>query len=407
MANETPSVTEHGHEKAGPASPAVARVSRAQASRDAIANAVGDIAARRSSPSAPRVTRTPQHPLEDMSRERRSDVYDLDPKRIDVEGEYVRAPDKKGESFETFVAKVKVKGEITHPILARIEGPPANRRIVLVAGRRRLEAARILGLPRIPVRLLGGISMLESLSLQFQENMLRQSMAAIEIAWGFARMENEGGTRRDMMDASGKSEGYVSYMLSVGQCLTLLTADEVTRLARPGVLIVRDCQSIAKLPSIEERAGALREFLVRAERRGPRGDGEGTETESESADPDSAAMPTPTVNRRAPRARQRGREAARSDERTPFIGRDIRNGRSFRLRWDDGMLAQPERFLAQLRATFAQELVHLSEHLASLAKERTTAKRNRSPGGEDAAVFRRASTEAKRLADHIAKSNRA
>lgn len=293
----------------------------------------------------------PLHPAgEGMSRLARSDTFSLDPKRIVIEGFYVREPDD-DEDFGAFCDTLRVRGEIDIPLSVRTSGPVTSRKYILVWGRRRLTAALQLGFPMVPVRTFGDISETEAIKLQLQENLNRRAMTPAETAHAFWELTTRGLANVEIARTYGKTESYVSYLVKTGEALAQLDVTERRALNRSGALKVRVCQDIAKQGSLPHRVAALRTLAASAAT-GP----------APTLDDEE---PAPARSRRAP-GKKRVAHTRRRDEERPFIARDLRNGegRSFRVRWTDRDLdANPEEFVRRLSEALGGEVERLAARL--------------------------------------------
>lgn len=96
---------------------------------------------------------------------------------------------------------------------------PRGKCFEVVAGRRRLSAARQAGLNDVPciVRELGDR---ERLTIAIAENLHRRNLSAIELALGYAEMKRQGANQTDIARRIGRTPAHVS------QLLTLLTFPE-------------------------------------------------------------------------------------------------------------------------------------------------------------------------------------
>jgi ParB family chromosome partitioning protein len=81
------------------------------------------------------------------------------------------------------VSSLRRYGQI-HPIVVSED-------LELIAGRRRLEAARRLGWQTIAARVTGRLSATERLELELEENVQRLALTTDEMAAGFARLERK------------------------------------------------------------------------------------------------------------------------------------------------------------------------------------------------------------------------
>ena len=321
-----------------------------------------------------------------MSREVRHDIYDLDPKRIVIDGYYVRVDDESDEDFKGFEEGIRLRGQIDVPISVRTTGPPTARRYILIWGRRRLRAALRVGLATVPVRDYGELEETEAVKLQLSENLNRREMTPVECATAFWELSQRGISNREIVALFSRAESYVSYMVKMGEALAQLRDDDRRRMNRDGLLYVRDCQAIAALSSLADRIQALQTLLKTRVANAP-----------ESTHHDDANTATaPKVGQ----GRVSSKPGRRADEQQAFIGRGLRNqGRSFRVRWVDGDLrADPDRFVSALTTFLDRELEQLVEHLDTLETEYRSA-------GIDAAqldaVARARTAVVGRMAQHL------
>jgi ParB family chromosome partitioning protein len=103
---------------------------------------------------------------------------------------------------------IKEKG-ILQPILVR----PANGVYEVVAGERRLRAARDLGLQQVPV-VIKNVTDREALVLALVENIQREELNAIEEAQGFKRLIEEFNfTQESVAESVGKDRSTISNLL--------------------------------------------------------------------------------------------------------------------------------------------------------------------------------------------------
>ena len=169
------------------------------------------------------------------------------------------------ESLDELAAAIKAQGVI-EPLIVR---PSKSGAYELIAGERRLRASRLAGLARVPaiVRELDDRGALE---MSLVENLLRESLNAIEEGNSFRRLNREFGlTHEQIANRIGKSRAYVTNMirltelpsavlemissgaLTAGQARPLLTlgsADEQIEQARlilEGELSARDVEQLA------------------------------------------------------------------------------------------------------------------------------------------------------------------
>ncbi len=270
-----------------------------------------------------------QHPAtaERADRRTRRDVFDLDPRRVVERGPYIREWDEGGEEFERLVAAVAARGEIDTPIWVRSQGPTGRREFILVAGKGRLRAALRNGLATVPVRDLGELDNREAVARQAEENLNREDMTPAETAQALSLLHGFGESISAIGRRLHRDKGYVSYMVRVGEAVGALTGDEQARLARRGVLQVRQCQTIGAMGDVAARVAALREVLGGVAAGAPgvsSGASAGGAADAAGGAADAGGDSSDGPGRRAP---------GRADEHAPFYGRAIRGGRTFRMRW--------------------------------------------------------------------------
>jgi ParB/RepB/Spo0J family partition protein len=121
----------------------------------------------------------------------------------------------------------------------------------VVAGRRRLAAARIAGLSSVPC-MLRTLTADEAADVALAENMHRRDLSAVEIALAYARLRDRGLLQKEIAKRVGKSEGHVSLLL------TLLEIPEELR------------------DKVHRREMSYRTAVDRWRRRGDHGGGAGT-----------------------------------------------------------------------------------------------------------------------------------
>ena len=110
--------------------------------------------------------------------------------------------------LEELKASIKEKG-ILQPILVRKQGNGYE----VVAGERRLKAAKAIGLEEVPV-IIKNVTDREALVLALVENIQREELNAIEEALGFKRlMEEFQFTQESIAEAIGKDRSTVTNLL--------------------------------------------------------------------------------------------------------------------------------------------------------------------------------------------------
>lgn len=185
----------------------------------------------------------------------------LDPAEIVMEGPYVRQHVDEGE-LQALRQAITAGGEVRQAIGVRVEGPPLEPRYVLVYGMRRWLASKAAGLPRIPVRNHGRLSVAESLALQVTENEARVDPHPVDTAVSYQLLVAEAGmAQAEVARIAGRSAAHISYMRAVGEAVLQLASEERVQLCRSAGATVPRFQKIAPLKSLEERVRALRALL--------------------------------------------------------------------------------------------------------------------------------------------------
>ena len=308
-----------------------------------------------------------KHPIASgIAFERDENVYRMDPRKIVLEGAYVRQFIEDAD-FHRLKTAVELERDIGQHVGIRIVGPPTNQRRVLVYGMRRWKAALAVGLDRIPVRDYGQISEEKAVELQMLENEIRADPHPVDTALGFYLLSQQPEwSQKRIAEVFDKNKGYVSEMVRSGEAIARLREVDRQPLYTCPRVTVRAFQSIAQVKSVEERKDALLALLHEptdetehptadaSHERATDGSGQGTEATSESD----------------PSARQPGTEQAsrrRLVDEAVFHARALRNGRAFRVRWTDDDLRRDGRSIAEeFRSRFLEEYQMLLHRAAVL-----------------------------------------
>ncbi len=113
------------------------------------------------------------------------------------------------EALQELALSIKQKG-IVQPIIVRRTGEQFE----LIAGERRLRAARLVGLERIPAFITDVDDGSEALELALIENLQREDLNALEQAEGFQRLTKRYGlTQEQISERVGKSRAAVANTL--------------------------------------------------------------------------------------------------------------------------------------------------------------------------------------------------
>jgi ParB family chromosome partitioning protein len=110
------------------------------------------------------------------------------------------------EALSELAASIKAVG-VVQPIVVR---PVAGGHYQVIAGERRWEASRSLGLPTIPA-LVRQVSNVQAMEMTIIENLQREDLNAIEQAHAFERLSREFGLTQDQMSLrTGKERSTIS-----------------------------------------------------------------------------------------------------------------------------------------------------------------------------------------------------
>ncbi|HXN86737.1 MAG TPA: ParB/RepB/Spo0J family partition protein [Candidatus Binataceae bacterium] len=148
---------------------------------------------------------------------------------------------------------------IIEPLIVRIVGNPDDfegPRYELIAGERRLRAARTAGLETVPtiVRDLDDRSALE---MSLVENLAREELNAVEEGRAFARLSREFSlSHDDIANRIGKSRPYVSNAIRL-----IDLPDAILEMIARGQLSAGQARPLLALPSAEARIAAARKII--------------------------------------------------------------------------------------------------------------------------------------------------
>lgn len=133
---------------------------------------------------------------------------EIDPARIAANPEQPRRHFDQ-EALQALAASIAEHG-LLEPLLVRLEGG----QVVLVAGERRLRAARLAGLSRVPCTVTEG----DPAILALVENLHRRDLTPLEEAEALARLQQERGLSLvQLAQVAGKAKSTVSEILSLAK----------------------------------------------------------------------------------------------------------------------------------------------------------------------------------------------
>jgi ParB/RepB/Spo0J family partition protein len=167
-----------------------------------------------------------------------------------VEDTNIRELDTKGPAFKELVADIEARG-ILEPLLVRYvdaQGEKGKPAFVLVAGYRRLAAAKEAKLKVVPVRTIG-IAPNEVIEVQLAENMLRVDLNPMEEARAIHLYSEATGSKpKEIAARLHKSTGYVQ-----GRLHLLNLVPEFQKLLLDGVLPVGSAVLLGGVPAEVQR----------------------------------------------------------------------------------------------------------------------------------------------------------
>jgi len=178
--------------------------------------------------------------IEALLPERPEEVIKLDIDRI-LPGDYQPRKVFRDESLKELAESIKEKGVIQPIIVTRV----GDGTFKLIAGERRLRAARLAGLKKIPA-IIKDIASKDSLEIALIENIQREDLNPIETALAFERLKNEFNlTQEEIAKKVGKDRA------SVANYLRLLgLPEEIKKMLHEGNLSFGHAKAIL---SIEDR----------------------------------------------------------------------------------------------------------------------------------------------------------
>jgi len=137
--------------------------------------------------------------------------------------------------------------------LAEAAVPGAPIRFELIAGERRLRAARLAGLSHVPA-LVRPVDEVESLEIALAENVAREDLNSIEEAQAYAALVDEFGlTHERVAELVGRSRAAVTNLLRL-----LDLPDDVQRMVESGELSEGHARALLALPDHAERRRVAR-----------------------------------------------------------------------------------------------------------------------------------------------------
>lgn len=160
------------------------------------------------------------------------------------------------ERLEELRRAIESQGVIEPLIVRAAAGGPDGTRYELIAGERRLRAARAAGLKAVPI-IVRELDDRAALEMSLVENLAREELNAVEEGRAFARLAREFGLSHDQIAARiGKSRPYVS------NAVRLLDMPEaVLAMIAEGRLSAGQARPLLALPTPEARLSAARRIV--------------------------------------------------------------------------------------------------------------------------------------------------
>jgi len=162
------------------------------------------------------------------------------------------------ERLQELANAIKIQG-VLEPLLVRLKpDAPAGgaAEYELIAGERRLRAAKLAGLETVPV-IVRELDDRNALEVSLVENLAREQLNPIEEARAFAALNRQFMLSHDTIaDRVGKSRPYVT-----NQIRLLELPEEVVHLVVQGKLTTGQARPLLALPGKQERINAARRII--------------------------------------------------------------------------------------------------------------------------------------------------
>jgi ParB family transcriptional regulator, chromosome partitioning protein len=159
------------------------------------------------------------------------------------------------EELQDLAGSIREHG-ILQPLIVTPGDDPGQ--FILIAGERRLRAARLIGLVTVPV-IVREVSDLQRLELALIENIQREDLSPLETARAFQQLVDEFHlTHDEVAQKVGKSR------VSVTNTLRLLKLPEkVQEALRSGLISEGHARTLLALPNIQGQLAALQTILIK------------------------------------------------------------------------------------------------------------------------------------------------
>ncbi|MRR53418.1 MAG: ParB/RepB/Spo0J family partition protein [Deltaproteobacteria bacterium] len=179
---------------------------------------------------------------------RQGNLYDVAINEIALNSEQPR------RFFDETELKALAESICANGLLQPVLCQSKENRLYLLAGERRLRAAGLAGLEKIPVRIVSG----DPLEIALIENLLRSDLTAIEEAEAIAALKEKKGFRlEDLAGITGKAVPTLSEILSLTRLPEeILTKCRTMRAVPRDILVL-----IGRLPGEEDQVAAFEQYL--------------------------------------------------------------------------------------------------------------------------------------------------
>jgi len=166
------------------------------------------------------------------------------------------------DSLKELADSIREYGILQPLIVSRVEKETPYGQTVeyqLIAGERRLRAAQLLGLERVPVIIRPSFEERQKLEAAIIENIQRTDLNPLETARGFAKLAEEFGlSQREIAERVGKSRAYVANVLRL-----LELPSEAQRALEEGKITESHARLLLTIQNPEKQRALLGEILSR------------------------------------------------------------------------------------------------------------------------------------------------
>jgi ParB/RepB/Spo0J family partition protein len=166
------------------------------------------------------------------------------------------------ESLKELANSIKEFGILQPLIVSRVEKETPYGQTVeyqLIAGERRLRAAQLIGLEKVPVIIRPSMEERQKLEAAIIENIQRTDLSPLETARSFAKLAEEFGlSQREIAERVGKSRAYIANTLRL-----LELPSEAQKALEEGKITESHARLILSIENPEKRRALLGEILSR------------------------------------------------------------------------------------------------------------------------------------------------